>query len=58
MSDIRPIGFVRGGRTEPRDDHWGGIEADVVLDDKQFSAESTAGLDDFSHLTAIMKAYW
>jgi tRNA (adenine37-N6)-methyltransferase len=53
MSGIRPIGVVRGGRTEPVDDDWGKVEADIVLDAGQFSAESTAGLGDFSHLTVI-----
>ncbi len=53
MSGIRPIGVVRGGRAEPVDDDWGKVEADIVLDAGQFSAESTAGLGDFSHLTVV-----
>ena len=53
MSEIKPIGFVRGGRKEPIDDDWGKVEADIVLDAAQFSAESTAGLSDFSHLTVV-----
>ena len=53
MSEIRPIGYVRGGRKEPVDDDWGKVEADIVLDAAQFSDESTAGLSDFSHLTVV-----
>jgi len=53
MSEIKPIGLVRGGRKEPIDDDWGKVEADIVLDASQFSAESTAGLSDFSHLTVV-----
>ena len=53
MSEIRPIGFVRGGRFEPIDDNWGKVEADIVLDATQFTPESTAGLSDFSHLTVV-----
>jgi tRNA-Thr(GGU) m(6)t(6)A37 methyltransferase TsaA len=53
MNDIKPIGVVRGGRKEPVDDDWGKVEAEIVLDAAQFSADSTAGLGDFSHLTVI-----
>lgn len=53
MSAIRPIGVVRGGRTEPVDDDWGRVEAEIVLDAAQFGPESTAGLGDFSHVTVI-----
>ena len=53
MIELRPIGIVRGGRREPVDDGWGEVEADIVLDDREFSADATAGLADFSHLTVI-----
>jgi tRNA-Thr(GGU) m(6)t(6)A37 methyltransferase TsaA len=53
VSDIKPIGVVRGGRKEPVDDDWGTVEADIALDADQFAADSTAGLGDFSHLTVI-----
>ena len=53
MSAIKPIGYVRGGRKEPVDDDWGKVEADIALDATQFSADSTAGLGDFSHLTVV-----
>jgi len=53
MSEIRPIGVVRGGRNEPVDDDWGRVEAEIALDSAQFGLEATAGLGDFSHVTVI-----
>jgi tRNA (adenine37-N6)-methyltransferase len=47
-----PIGFVRGGRSELADDHWGGVVAEIVLDDR-FPAEAFEGLDAFSHLDVV-----
>ncbi len=47
-----PIGFVRGGRAEPIDDHWGDVVAEIVLDDR-FSPEVLDGLADFSHLDVV-----
>jgi tRNA-Thr(GGU) m(6)t(6)A37 methyltransferase TsaA len=55
MSDdvtLRPIGKVVGGRTEPIDDDWGAVEADIVLD-VRFSDDALAGLGDFSHVDVI-----
>lgn len=51
--EITPIGFVRGGRTEPIDDDWGSVEATIELDAEQFSPDVTAGLADFSHLEVV-----
>ena len=53
MIELKPIGVVRGGRPEPIDDDWGRVEADIVLDASAFSADATAGLTDFSHLTVV-----
>jgi tRNA-Thr(GGU) m(6)t(6)A37 methyltransferase TsaA len=50
--EVRPIGHVRGGRTEPIDDDWGPVEASVVLDDR-FSPDALAGLDAFSHVEVV-----
>lgn len=50
--ELEPIGIVAGGRTEPLDDDWGAVEADIVLDDR-FPADATAGLDGFSHIDVI-----
>jgi tRNA-Thr(GGU) m(6)t(6)A37 methyltransferase TsaA len=50
---VSPIGFVRGGRSEPIDDDWGDVEATIELDGAQFSADVTAGLAEFSHLDVV-----
>ena len=46
---IRPVGHVRGGRTEPIDDQWGPVTATIELDAIRFTPEVVAGLDAFSH---------
>jgi tRNA (adenine37-N6)-methyltransferase len=50
---LRPIGHVRGGRAEPIDDAWDGVEACIELDFAQFSADVTAGLEAFSHIEVV-----
>ena len=55
MSDLvslEPVGRVVGGRTEPIDDDWGGVEATIVLDDR-FGDDALAGLDQFSHVDVV-----
>lgn len=49
---LRPVGIVRGGRSEPVDDDWADVEADVVLDER-FPEDATAGLGEFSHLDVV-----
>ncbi|MEY2473866.1 MAG: tRNA (adenine37-N6)-methyltransferase [Actinomycetota bacterium] len=51
--EITPIGYVRGGRTEPIDDNWGGVIATIELDELQFDPDVTAGLAEFSHLDVV-----
>src|SRR5271168_4835786 len=50
---MTPIGFVRGGRSEPIDDAWDGVRATITLDASQFGAEALAGLGDFSHIEIV-----
>ena len=50
--ELSPIGVVVGGRSEPVDDDWAGVEADIVLDER-FPEDATAGLDGFSHIDVI-----
>ncbi len=50
---IEPIGRVVGGRAEPVDDDWGGVEATIVLDAARFAPEALTGLDAFSHLEVV-----
>lgn len=41
-----------GGRTEPIDDDWGDVEADIVLGDR-LTPNATAGLEAFSHVEVV-----
>ena len=50
---VRPIGWVRGGRSEPIDDDWGKVEATIELDAGQFTPDALLSLDAFSHLEVI-----
>ncbi|GHD91543.1 SAM-dependent methyltransferase [Streptomyces naganishii] len=47
--EIEPIGIVVGGREEVADDHWGGVESVIRLD-QRFPLDVVKGLADFSHL--------
>ena len=47
------IGSVVGGRSEPIDDDWAGVQAVIRLDPEQFAADALAGLSDFSHLEVV-----
>jgi tRNA (adenine37-N6)-methyltransferase len=51
--EVIPIGFVRGGRSEPIDDDWDQVEAEIVLDPSRFAPDAAAGLDAFSHIEVI-----
>jgi tRNA (adenine37-N6)-methyltransferase len=50
---LQPIGWVRGGRTEPIDDAWAPVKAEIVLDHAQLAEEATKGLQEFSHLCVV-----
>jgi tRNA-Thr(GGU) m(6)t(6)A37 methyltransferase TsaA len=45
---IEPVAYVRGGRTEVRDDFWGGATTEIELA-PGVPTESLDGLDAFSH---------
>lgn len=53
MIVLEPIGHVRGGRAEARDDDWGHVEAEIVLDLARVSPEATRGLTDYSHVVVL-----
>ena len=50
---MRPIGWVRGGRSEPIDDDWGKVEAAIELDADQFTTDALLSLGAFSHLEVV-----
>ena len=51
--ELKPIGVVRPPIKEVTDDCWGGVAATIALDSQLFGAESTQGLDQFSHVEVI-----
>ena len=50
---VEAIGHVRGGRRVPTDDGWGASHARIDLDETRFTAETLAGLEQFSHAEVI-----
>jgi tRNA-Thr(GGU) m(6)t(6)A37 methyltransferase TsaA len=52
MIQLQPIGHVRSGRDDLRDDAWGDVTARIELSDA-FGPECLEGLDEFSHAEVI-----
>jgi len=52
---VEALAHVVGGRVDPTDDYWGGTRAIIRLDDSRFTADATAGLEEFSHLEVIFR---
>jgi len=50
---VRPIGVIRSSVKQPCDDCWAGLISNIELDADQFTSESTAGLDQFSHVEIV-----
>ena len=50
---LKPIGHVRGGRSEAIDDDWDSVECAIELDPAQFKVDATASLSDFSHIEVV-----
>ncbi len=46
---MEAIGYVRGGRSDPIDDDWGGSRTTIELDATQVGSDALAGFDAFSH---------
>jgi tRNA (Thr-GGU) A37 N-methylase len=51
--ELKPIGYVRGGRTAAIDDHWGASAACIELDDEQFGDEALFDLASLSPAEVI-----
>jgi tRNA-Thr(GGU) m(6)t(6)A37 methyltransferase TsaA len=51
--EIRAIGYVQGGRTDPTDDDWGKSRATIELDLAQVEPNALLGLEVFSHVEVI-----
>jgi tRNA-Thr(GGU) m(6)t(6)A37 methyltransferase TsaA len=52
MYEVTPIGYVRGRRTTPEDDYWGGARSTIELT-AEIPSDSLAGIDEFSHLEIV-----
>src|ERR1700722_9050419 len=50
---LTPIGLVRGGRADIREDHWGPEVARLILDPTVLDPDATIGLGEFSHLEVV-----
>ncbi|MBU8537101.1 SAM-dependent methyltransferase [Falsiroseomonas tokyonensis] len=48
-----PIGTVQGGRAEPIDDGWDGVESEIRLDPAVLGPDAALGLDQFSHVVVV-----
>jgi tRNA (adenine37-N6)-methyltransferase len=46
--ELEPVATVRSPRNQLRDDGWGGLESQIVLDDR-FEADAFDGIESFSH---------
>jgi tRNA-Thr(GGU) m(6)t(6)A37 methyltransferase TsaA len=53
--ELRPVGLVRGGRSEAEDDNWDAETATIELDASWLSAEALLGLDAFSHAEVVFQ---
>lgn len=49
---LKPIAKVKNSRTEPIDDHWGAVIAEIELAD-HIPTEAFDNIEDFSHLEII-----
>jgi tRNA (adenine37-N6)-methyltransferase len=50
---MRPIGTVRGGRSEPVDDDWATVTSRIELDPDELEESATTGLAAFSHVDVV-----
>jgi len=55
MIELRPIGHVRGGRTEPFNDDWDAVTATIELDSDWLDGDAVLGLDTFSHAVVLFQ---
>jgi tRNA (adenine37-N6)-methyltransferase len=51
--EFRPVGTVHSPVANPVDDVWGGLTCRIDLDPSRFTADSLAGLTDFSHVEIV-----
>jgi tRNA-Thr(GGU) m(6)t(6)A37 methyltransferase TsaA len=50
---LSPIGWVRSEESGPREDYWGEVVSEIVLDHASFLPEAMEGLSEFSHIEVL-----
>jgi len=50
---LSPIGWVRSAEKGPREDFWGEVSSEIILDGDRFSPEALEGLSEFSHVEVL-----
>ena len=50
---LSPIGWVHSNENAPREDYWGEVVSEIVLDRDTFSPEALDGLSEFSHVEVL-----
>lgn len=50
---LSPIGWVRSSEKGQREDYWGEVVSEIVLDRNSFSPEALDGLSEFSHVEVL-----
>jgi len=50
---LSPIGWVRSSEKGRREDYWGEVASEIVLDRDTFSPEALNGLSEFSHVEVL-----
>lgn len=53
--ELRPVGWVRGGRIAAEDDHWDAETATIELDESWLGPEALLGLETFSHAEIVFQ---
>ena len=52
---LNPIGTVESKVDDKREDDWGGVTSEIVLDSARFTEDALTGLSDFSHVEVIFQ---
>jgi tRNA (adenine37-N6)-methyltransferase len=50
---LSPIGWVRSDENGPREDYWGEVVSNIVIDHANFSPDALKGLSEFSHIEVL-----
>jgi len=51
---LHPIGYIHCGEYGSREDSWGEIVSETLLDEKIFAPDALEGLTEFSHVEVFL----